>query len=71
MADVCPHCGGDPQVPQAAVSNCQRFNSTPTARTRCCGYGVTLVPRFSYELQAAPRNKPADSFGVTLNRDDC
>lgn len=68
--NVCPHCGGDPQVPDGALANCDRYRSTPVARARCCGYGVRLVPHFYITLEAADRTTRADMFGVALNRDD-
>lgn len=65
----CPHCGGDPQIPDGAKANCERYHSTPIARARCCGYGVRLVPHLRIDLEAAPRNTRIDMFGVALNRD--
>lgn len=66
---TCPHCGKPVEIPLAVYNNCQRYFSKPVFRTRCCGYGIRLIPHFSVTVEAAPRDMRQDSFGVSLNTD--
>jgi hypothetical protein len=66
---TCPHCHKPTEVPMAVMNNCQRYFSKPVFRTRCCGYGIRLVPHFYVTLAAMPHDTARDSFGVTLKQD--
>lgn len=65
----CPQCGAPIEIPMAIENNCKRYFSSPIMRTRCCGYGVRLVPQFSIELQAVPRTTARDSYGIALEQE--
>lgn len=63
---VCPHCGGDPDIIRGSISSCLRFFAEPIIRTRCCGYGIKLVPTVTVQMQPVPKDTTHGSLGEPL-----
>lgn len=64
----CPACKEELSVPSIAISNLLRNRKAITVRTRCCGYGVRLLPKKEYEVRALTKPETHDAFGQQLRQ---
>ncbi len=62
----CPHCGKQVQIPDNVYRNVDTYGQPALTRTDCCGKGVWLTQRRTYEVRFDDTFRPVDNWGKEL-----
>lgn len=67
---ICPHCLKQVDIPNVAFWNVERYGEPAITITNCCGKGVSLHRRISFEAVLPYRHPEYDDWGNKLNQEE-
>lgn len=65
---ICPHCGQELAVNNAAEYNVEAYNQPVLAIALCCGKGVRLIPIRSFRAEAYTGTRAEDDWGNPIKK---
>lgn len=59
----CPACGGVLQIPDNAQINMESYMRSVFTALECCGRGVRISPRLSFDITFEDSDRKTDDWG--------
>jgi len=63
---ICPHCKKDLTLNNPVLYNVERYQSTVMAVALCCGRGVRVIPKMSFEVIKYMGKENHDDWGHAI-----